>query len=134
MSALCLVPLPNRASPRSYCSIRVRTSCPRRSIHRMKRRDSSRAVDSMVGVRKIPISNTSPGVGEKKSRTPYKCSAFVLKNGRDRRIRTSDFLLPRQARYQAALCPDTKQGKARSVKIGLGIWLLEQDSNLRQGG
>jgi hypothetical protein len=32
-------------------------------------------------------------------------SAFK-KNGRGREIRTPDILLPKQARYQTALCPD----------------------------
>jgi hypothetical protein len=38
-----------------------------------------------------------------------KCFQLPIKNGRGREIRTPDILLPKQARYQTALYPDSLQ-------------------------
>ena len=38
--------------------------------------------------------------------TELRAHVIAVKNGRGREIRTPDILLPKQARYQAALYPD----------------------------
>ena len=45
---------------------------------------------------------------QKKKGFQVKCETLVI-SGRGERIRTSDILLPKQARYQAALRPDTQK-------------------------
>ena len=41
--------------------------------------------------------------------------SYRLKDGRDSEIRTHDLLLPKQARYQAALCPVREYSKANLI-------------------
>jgi hypothetical protein len=55
----------------------------------------------------------------------------LLKIGRGRGIRTPDFLLPKQARYQAAPCPDVK-GREPSGR-SISEFLVVPDSLFKLG-
>ena len=54
-------------------------------------------------------------------------SLIPLENGRGERIRTSDPLLPKQVRYQAALQPDRKTGDYTAWRaFASGIWAVSR--------
>ncbi len=64
------------------------------------------AMDSISGRFASKIEKPQPLVPTKRKRVSKKNSETLAITGRGERIRTSDILLPKQARYQAALRPD----------------------------